>query len=75
LTYCLTATFQQNIAAPANLQRDRLIFAQHDLEAARAEDLAQLPAADLIILIERMRGRLDDMVKLVKEITGLPPSP
>jgi hypothetical protein len=57
------------------LQRDRLIFAQHDLEAARAEDLAQLPAADLIILIERMRGRLDDMVKLVKEITGLPPSP
>ncbi|MFJ4624171.1 hypothetical protein [Streptomyces sp. NPDC088812] len=59
-----------------DIQRSRIDFARRDLESARAEDLAQLPAACLILLVERMRGRLDDMLKLVDEITEPgPPGP
>lgn len=56
--------------ALTDLQRDRLSFARHDYEAARAEDLARLPRAHLILLVERMRGRLGDMLDLVDEITS-----
>lgn len=55
--------------ALTNLQRDRRDFAGRDYEDARAEDLARLPRAHLILLVERMRGRLGDMIDLVDEIT------
>lgn len=57
-----------------DLQRSRIDFARRDLESARAEDLGQLPQAGLILLVERMRGRLDDMLKLIEEAAA-PPSP
>lgn len=56
-----------------DMQKSRIDFARRDLEIARAEDLAQLPHAGLIIQIERLRGRLDDMLQLVDEISQ--PSP
>lgn len=49
-------------------QRTRIDFARRDLEYARAEDLAQLDAAGLILMVERLRGRLCDMLDLVDEI-------
>lgn len=56
-------------AALTNLQRDRHDFARQDYEDARAKDLSRLPRAHLILLVERMRGRLGDMLDLVNEIT------
>ncbi len=53
-----------------DLQRARIDYARRDLEYARAEDLAQLPAAGLILIIERLRTRLDDTLSLVDEITN-----
>lgn len=55
--------------ALTNLQRDRVTFARRDFESARAEDLAKLPRAHLILLVERMRGRLGDMLDLFDEAT------
>ncbi|MEH0543028.1 hypothetical protein QA802_08065 [Streptomyces sp. B21-105] len=55
--------------ALTNLQRDRVTFARRDFESARAEDLAKLPRAHLILLVERMRGRLGDMLDLLDELT------
>jgi hypothetical protein len=54
-------------------QQTRIAFARRDLESARADDLAQLPPEGLILRVERLRGRLDDMLHLIDEITG--PSP
>jgi hypothetical protein len=57
-------------------QWTRIDFARRDLESARADDLAQLPAEGLILRIERLRGRLDDMLGLIDEISSAsPPSP
>lgn len=53
-----------------DMQSARLDYARRDLETARAADLAQLPPAGLILQIERLRGRLDDMLQLVDEITS-----
>ena len=53
-----------------DLQRARIDYAGRDLEYTRAEDLAQLDAAGLILMIERLRSRLDDMLCLVGEVTG-----
>ncbi|MGW3144818.1 hypothetical protein ACWDG1_09085 [Streptomyces sp. NPDC001177] len=50
-------------------QRARIDFARRDLEYARAEDLAQLDCAGLILVIEKLRRRLDDMLALVDEVT------
>jgi len=58
--------------ALTNLQRDRIDFARRDFESARAEDLAKLPRAHLILLVERMRGRLGDTLDLVDEIFADP---
>jgi hypothetical protein len=58
--------------ALTNLQRDRIDFARRDFESARAEDLAKLPRAHLILLVERMRGRLGDTLDLVDEICADP---
>jgi len=50
-------------------QAARVDFARRDLEYARAEDLAQLPPDGLILLVEKLRGRLDDILTLVDEVT------
>lgn len=50
-------------------QLARIDFARRDLEYARAEDLAQLDDAGLILVIEKLRGRLDDILTLVDEVT------
>lgn len=50
-----------------DLQRSRIDFARRDLESARAEDLGQLAPAGLILLVERMRGRLAEMLDLIDE--------
>lgn len=67
---------EQSRTAPGrtltNFQASRLDFARLDLEAARAQDLGQLDAAKLILVIERLRGRLDDMINLVDEVTRNP---
>lgn len=57
-------------------QLARLDFARRDLDRARSEDVAQLDPASLVLLVERLRGRLDDTLQVVDEITcWLPPSP
>ena len=48
-------------------QRSRIAFARRDLDEARTADLAELPGASLILLVERLRGRLDDVLQLVDE--------
>jgi len=55
------------------LQLARLDYARRDLESARAEDLTQLPADGLILLVARLCTRLDDTLCLVREIS--PPRP
>jgi hypothetical protein len=54
-------------------QKTRIEFARHDLEHARSEDLAQMDAAGLILLVERMRGRLGDILDIVDELSSLSP--
>ncbi|MEU5596716.1 hypothetical protein [Streptomyces sp. NPDC020298] len=59
--------------ALTDIQSARLDYARRDLEYARAEDLAQLEAAGLILLIERLRGRLGDVLAVVDEVFNAPP--
>lgn len=54
-------------------QATRRDFARSDLESARTEDLAQMQPAGLILIIERLRGRLDDMLHLVDEVAQASP--
>jgi hypothetical protein len=56
-------------------QATRRDFARKDLESARTEDLATMQPAGLILIIERLRGRLDDMLHLVDEVTQASPKP
>jgi hypothetical protein len=51
-------------------QRTRLEFARRDLDEIRTADLAALDAADLILLIERLRARLDDALRIIDEAAG-----
>lgn len=44
-----------------------LDYARRDLEDARAEDLARLDAASLILLVERLRSRLGEVLDLLDE--------
>ncbi|MFJ6566199.1 hypothetical protein ACIQNU_02175 [Streptomyces sp. NPDC091292] len=48
----------------------RLDYARRDLETARAADLATLEPAALILIIERLRARLDDVLQLIDETDG-----
>jgi len=48
-------------------QRARIGYARLDLDSARAEDLAQLDAAGLILLVERLRSRLGEVLDLMDE--------
>ncbi|MGW2550739.1 hypothetical protein [Streptomyces sp. NPDC001635] len=52
-----------------DLQATRVDYARRDFEAARAEELADLPPAGVILVVERLRRRLDDMLQLVAEIS------
>ncbi|MFF9568521.1 hypothetical protein [Streptomyces sp. NPDC014685] len=47
-------------------------FARYDLDAARTIDLAALGEPGLILLVERLRGRLDDTLALLDELTTQP---
>jgi hypothetical protein len=49
-------------------QLTRLELAGHDLAQAREADLAAMDPATLILLVERLRGTLDDVVRLVDEL-------
>ncbi|MFJ4682075.1 hypothetical protein [Streptomyces sp. NPDC088789] len=51
-------------------QKARIDYARRDLDQARFEELAQLEPAGLVLLIERLRGRLDDMLTLLDEIAA-----
>ncbi|MFF3159139.1 hypothetical protein [Streptomyces sp. NPDC057910] len=48
-------------------QHSRLTGARQDLTKARRADLGSLTPAALILLIERLRSRLDDTVHLIEE--------
>ncbi|MFK0018174.1 hypothetical protein [Streptomyces sp. NPDC090798] len=50
-------------------QKARIDYARRDLATARATDLGVIPAAGLILVIERLRLRLDDALQLIDEIT------
>lgn len=60
-------------AALTNSQATRLDGARRDLEYAHSSDVARLDEGGLILLVEKLRRRLDDMVNLVDEI-GVPPT-
>ena len=49
-------------------QRTRLEGARRDLEYARSADVARLDEGGLILLVDRLRGRLGDMLELVNEV-------
>jgi hypothetical protein len=52
-----------------DLQASRVDFARRDWEYARAELLGQLDAGGLILLVEKLRGRLGDMLDLIAEVS------
>ncbi|MFF9690210.1 hypothetical protein [Streptomyces sp. NPDC014623] len=49
-------------------QRAAVDFARQDLAEARSADLAALGEAGLILMVERLRGRLDEVLTVVDEI-------
>ncbi|MEV7112314.1 hypothetical protein [Streptomyces anulatus] len=51
-------------------QRSRLDFARRDLDEARSSDLAALGEPGLILMVERLRGRLDDTLGLISELSA-----
>ncbi|MFD4257089.1 hypothetical protein ACFWR9_05545 [Streptomyces sp. NPDC058534] len=57
--------------ALTNLQRARIDYARRELDSARAEDLAQLPADGLILMVERLRGRLGEVLDIIDEVVEL----
>lgn len=62
-------------AALTDLQRDRIAYARRDLDDARTADLTQMPAPAVILLLEKLRRRLDDTLRVVDEITAASPPP
>ncbi|MFC9631415.1 hypothetical protein ACFTY8_19490 [Streptomyces mirabilis] len=50
-------------------QRAVVDFARQDLQKARREDLAVMDDASLILLVERLRGRLHGVLDLLDEVT------
>jgi hypothetical protein len=49
-------------------QKRRIEFARTDLIAARSADLAAMNDANLILQVERLRGRLHDVLRVLDEI-------
>lgn len=60
--------------ALTSLQRDRIEYARRDLEDARAANLSQMPAASLVLLVEKLRRRLDDTLRVIDEADALQPN-
>jgi hypothetical protein len=56
-------------------QETRVALARADLDVARAADLASQEPAELIFLVERLRGSLDDALALVADLTDRPDLP
>jgi hypothetical protein len=56
-----------------DIQKARIDYARRDLETFRAEDLALLEPASLIIIIERLRTRLYETLELVAEVCDTTP--
>lgn len=52
------------------VQLSRLALAERDLREARGADLAVLGPAELILLVERLRGSLHDVIRLVDEVAA-----
>ncbi|MFF2189221.1 hypothetical protein [Streptomyces sp. NPDC058155] len=48
-------------------QKIRVEFARSDLDKARRADLAAMSSPALILSVERLRQRLDDMLTLIEE--------
>ncbi|MGW5123341.1 hypothetical protein ACWEQ7_04600 [Streptomyces sp. NPDC004069] len=63
---------QSTLGRLSDVQATRIDFAHRDLATARAMDLAQLEPAALILLIERLKTRLDDMLDLAGEARDAP---
>jgi hypothetical protein len=63
-----------NLVELSGVHDARTDFARRDLAGARAVLLAPVDAAGLILVIERLRTRLDDILALVDEITSPPPA-
>lgn len=64
---------EQARATPGRLttsQQARVDFARRDLAKARAADLDDLDEAGLILLVERLRGRLHDALQVIDEVSG-----
>lgn len=57
---------RQQLSGP---QMTRVRLAKDDLTAAREADLAPMEPAALILLVERLRGALDDTLRLVDELS------
>lgn len=51
----------------APTQLARLDFARRDLEISTTTNLAQMEPAALILIIERLRNRLDDVLHIIDE--------
>lgn len=49
-------------------QRARADIARRDRDRARAADLVAMTPPDLIVMIEQLRGSLDDAVRLIDEL-------
>ncbi|MER7838447.1 hypothetical protein ABTY98_21795 [Streptomyces sp. NPDC096040] len=54
------------------LQRTRVDFARAELLRIRETDLPELDEAHLILLVERLRGRLDDVLTVLDEMASAP---
>jgi hypothetical protein len=48
-------------------QLTRVDFARRDLESYKTTNVAQLEPAALILIIERLRNRLDDVLHVIDE--------
>ncbi|MBW5420248.1 hypothetical protein GKQ77_01515 [Streptomyces sp. BG9H] len=49
-------------------QASTIDFARRDLELVRAADLASLESTALLMQVERLKSRLDDVLHVVDEI-------
>jgi len=56
------------------MQRARVDFAAADFQRVRALDLAAMDDAQLILLVERLRRRLDDVLDVLDEVSGTDPA-
>lgn len=62
-----------SVARLTDIQKARVDYARRDLETFRAEDLARLEPASLILIVERLRTRLYDVLGLIAEVCDTTP--